>query len=311
MTVSIIIPVYNRAAMLRQALASALAQTYGDLEVLIVDDASTDDTPAVIEELQRSDPRVRSIRRENGGPGLARESGRLEARGEFLQYLDSDDLLSPRKLELQVAALRANADAGVAYGMVRYRDAAGRGIPCTWKNANQLQERIFPSFLLARWWETLAPLYRRGVSDAAGPWTALRLEEDWEYDCRVGALGTRLVHVDEIVGEHRDHPEGRLSAAKQDAPRLRDRAHAHALIAGHAQRAGVDPSAPEFQHFARELFHLARQCGAAGLAEESRTLVALARTISPARDLRLYDLLGRTLGWRTAGVAASMLDRLR
>ena len=230
MTVSIIIPVYNRPAMLRQAAASALAQTHRDLEVIIVDDASTDDTPSVIDELTRSDPRVRSIRRENGGPGLARESGRVEARGEFLQYLDSDDLLLPRKLELQVAALRANPDAGVAYGMVRYRDAQGREIPCTWKNANQVQERIFPSFLISRWWETLAPLYRRSVSDAAGPWTALRLEEDWEYDCRVGALGTRLVHVGEIVGEHRDHPEGRLSAAKQDAPRLRDRAAAHALI---------------------------------------------------------------------------------
>ena len=311
MTVSIIVPVYNRAAMLRQAVASALAQTHRELEVIIVDDASTDDTPEVIRELERGDPRVRSVRRENGGPGLARETGRQAARGEFLQYLDSDDLLLPRKLELQVAALRADPEAGVAYGKIRYRDPSGREIPCDWKNANQVQQFLFPSFLIARWWETISPLYRRSVTDAAGPWTALRLEEDWEYDSRVGALRTKLAYVDEIVGEHRDHAAGRLSAAVQDASRLRDRAQAHELIAGHARRAGVDPAAPEFQYFARELFHLARQCGAAGLAGESRRLVALARTISGARDLRMYELLGRTLGWRTAGMAASFLDRLR
>jgi len=208
--------------MLREAVASVLAQTYRPIEIVIVDDASTDDTPAVIAELAARHPEVRSIRKPNGGPGLAREAGRLEARGELLQYLDSDDLLMPNKFALQIAGVRERA--GVRRGLRHhpvYRNAAGDEIACTWKEANQIQQTIFPSFLLARWWETSAPLYRKSVCDAAGPWTALRLEEDWEYDCRVGALRPRLAYVSEVVAEHRDHDDGRLSRDAA-APTRRD-----------------------------------------------------------------------------------------
>jgi glycosyltransferase involved in cell wall biosynthesis len=311
--VSVIVPVFNRPRLLMESVASALAQTYDRLEVIIVDDASTDGvTPQAIDKLRAADARVRGVRRENGGPGLARETGRLLAQGEFIQYLDSDDLLLPRKLERQVAALRAQPEAGVAYGLIRYRDFGGQEIVCDWKKANQVQKTIFPSFLLARWWETIAPLYRSSVTDTAGPWTELRLEEDWEYDCRIGALGVPLAFVDEVVGEHRDHAEGRLSRGAGDDPaRLRQRVHAHELIATHARRAGVDTASPEFQHFARELFHIARQCGAAGLADESRQLVGVARSISSAGDLRVYALAARAVGWSGAARVAAWIERLR
>src|SRR4051812_13992958 len=92
--VSTIIPVFNRPAMLREAVTSVLSQTYRPIEVIIVDDGSTDDdTPRAIAELAERHPDVRGIRRTNGGPGLAREAGRGESRGDFIQYLDSDDLL--------------------------------------------------------------------------------------------------------------------------------------------------------------------------------------------------------------------------
>jgi hypothetical protein len=298
--------------MLRQAVASVLAQTYREIEIIIVDDGSDDDTPRVIAELCASNSRIRGLRRPNGGPGLARESGRQDARGEFVQYLDSDDLLATRKFELQVAALRAQPQAGVAYGITRYTDASGKEIVCDWKPANQIQTSIFPSFLMARWWETVTPLYRRSVTDAAGPWTDLRLEEDWEYDCRVGALSLPIAYVGEVVAEHRDHPEGRLSRGEaDDSPRLRDRARAHELIASHAHRAGVHTASPEFQHFARELFHLGRQCGEAGLAEESKRLVMMARAISHSLDLRIYALAAKTFGWQNTARAAAWIVRRR
>jgi glycosyltransferase involved in cell wall biosynthesis len=308
--VSTIIPVFNRPAMLREAVTSVLEQTHRPIEIVIVDDSSTDDTPLVIAALAAQHPEVRSIRIPNGGPGLAREAGRTAARGEYIQYLDSDDLLMPLKFELQVKALEEQPDCGVAYGVTRYRDAADNEIACTWKEANQIQQTILPSFLVARWWETATPLYRKSVCDAAGPWTGLRLEEDWEYDCRVGALGTRLAYVDEVVAEHRDHSDGRLSRGSgADPARLRDRARAHELIASHARRAGVPIEAPEFQRFARELFHIARQCGAAGLSDEAKRLVVLARSIAPSADMRIYELAARLAGWRFAGRAAAWIER--
>jgi glycosyltransferase involved in cell wall biosynthesis len=310
--VSVILPVFNRGPMLRQAVASVLAQTYGHFEIVIVDDESTDETPQVIAELCGTDPRIRSLRRPNGGPGLARETGRAAAKGEFIQYLDSYDLLLPRKLESQVAALRADPDAGVAYGLMIYRDATGAVISCDWKPANQRATHIFPSFLLARWWETVSPLYRRTVTDAAGPWTALRLEEDWEYDARVGSLNVKLALVDENVGEHRDHPEERLSrGVGADPVRLHDRAEAHLLIAGHAINAGVEPATAEFQHFARELFHLARQCGVAGLTSDSRRLLQKARELGDRPDMRMYSRIARIIGLRNAGRLALLVERFR
>lgn len=314
--ISVIIPVHNRTAMLREAVASALAQTHRPLEIVIVDDGSTDETASAADALAAGHPEITVIHHSNRGPGLSRETGRLRARGAFLQYLDSDDLLLPRKLELQLAALRAHPECGVAYGRTRYRNAAGEEIACTWKNPNQVQETMFPSILLARWWETATPLYRRSVTDAAGPWTELRLEEDWEYDARIASLGTRLAFVDEVVCEHRDHGDNRLSrGAGIDQQRLRWRARAHELIYSHARRAGIGSETPEMQHFARELFLLARMCGAAGLSSVSRTLFDLARDASgPNRNggqFRAYRALARIIGWGGAGKVSQLIDRIR
>ena len=99
--ISTIIPVFNRPALLREAVESVLGQTYRAIEILIVDDGSTDSTPAVVRELEKIAPTVvRGIRQENLGPGAAREAGRQMARWEFILYLDCDDLLL---VELHVA----------------------------------------------------------------------------------------------------------------------------------------------------------------------------------------------------------------
>lgn len=316
--VSVVIPVHDRAGMMKEAVASVVAQTYRPVEVLLVDDGSTDGTAEACEELASGMlDLVRVIHRPNGGPGAARETGRLAARGEFLQYLDSDDLLLPRKLEIQVAALRSAPDAGVAYGYTRFRKSDGSLVEGPWKGSGAERETMFPAFLTERWWDTPTPLYRRSVTDAAGPWLSLRQEEDWEYDCRVAALGTRLVQVKEFVAEVRDHGEDRLSRGEPlDPVRCRARARAHAEVYGHARRAGIGSESPEMQRYARELFLLARQCGAAGLPEESRQLFGLAREASgPDRarglDFRAYRAAASLLGWAVVGGLACRADGLR
>ena len=311
--VSTIIPVFNRAGMLREAVASVLAQTYRPVEILIIDDGSTDDTAATADGLAAAWPEiVRVVHQRNAGAGPAREAGRIASQGEFIQYLDSDDLLLPRKFEFQVAALRAEERCGIAYGPTRYLDAHGTEIRCHWKQADRVETMLFPSLLLGRWWETGTPLFRRSVTDAIGPWSSLRLEEDWEYDARAGALPILLVHVAEAGTQVRDHEDHRLSRLEPGEPwRLRDRATAHELILAHARRAGVEDAAPEMQVYARELFLLARQCGAAGLVDESRRLIAAARSISSTRDLRIYERLARLFGWTAAGKVTTFSDRLR
>lgn len=316
--VSTIIPVYNRPDLLQEAVASVLAQSYRPIEVIVVDDGSTDGTGAVADDLAAGNPGVVfSIHTENGGAGLAREAGRLAARGEFIQYLDSDDLLLPRKFELQVAALRENPDCGAAYGWTRYRHRDGRVAEGPWKASGTAVETMFPAMLKSRWWDTPTPLYRRTVSDTAGTWTDLRLEEDWEHDCRVASLGVRLCRVEEYVAEVRDLAKNRLcKGTSRDPFRMRERARAHALILGHAEAAGITPDVPEMRHFARELFLLCRQCGAAGLAQESRSLFALARRASGpvrgnSRQFSLYQVLAGILGWTTLGRLADFWDRTR
>ncbi|HEY7472633.1 MAG TPA: glycosyltransferase [Gemmatimonadota bacterium] len=315
--VSTIVPVHDRPVLLEEAVESVLGQSYRPLEVVIVDDGSTDETPRVADRLAAENPAtVRALHVARGGPGRAREAGRRAARGEFLQYLDSDDLLVAGKFESQIAALRTDTAAGVAYGWTAYRPD-GRSVgDRPWKRTGERIERMFPSFLQSRWWGTSTPLYRRSVTDAAGPWSDLWNEEDWEYDCRVAALGVRLAFVPRLVSIQRGHDGTRLSrAVSSDPEKLRNRALAHARILGHARRAGIGPRAAEMRHFARELFLLARQCGAAGLARESRELARLSRLASRGGgrglDVWLYSGLAGVVGWRRLGRLAGGLDRLR
>ena len=312
--VSTIIPVFNRAAMLREAVASVFAQTYRPIELVIVDDGSTDDSVAIADALATQHDCIRVVHRTNGGAGLAREAGRLAAQGEFIQYLDSDDLLLPQKFAIQVAGLREHPECGVAYGRTRARFAGGTMTDAPWKRTGEQIETMFPAMLASRWWDTSTPLYRAELLRRAGPWTDLRREEDWEYDCRVSALGVRLFDCEAWVSETRFTAETQLSRDRSPAV-LRDRAKAHALILGHARRAAIPADAPEMKHFSRELFLLARQCGAAGLDDESCMLFELARDASGAsRDrmqFRVYERLARTFGWSRIGKLSCLSDRLR
>jgi glycosyltransferase involved in cell wall biosynthesis len=316
--VSTIIPVHNRPRLLREAVASVLAQSYRAIEAIIVDDGSTDETPVVADALAATTSvEIRVVHQSNRGQGLAREAGRRVANGEFIQYLDSDDLLLPDKFRLQVDGLRAQPHCGAAYGFTRFRHADGRVERKPWKGSGKRVGAMFPSFLLSRWWDTPTPLYRASVCEAAGPWSDLRLEEDWEYDCRVAALGVELHFCEQYVAEVRDHEHGRLSRGEAlDPARLAQRARSHRLIFEHAKRAGIEASIPEMQHFARELFLLARQCGAAGLESDSRDLFLLSKAASSADrasklDFRAYEVAAGILGWPLVGRIACATDRLR
>lgn len=312
-TVSTIIPVFNRGALLREAVRSVLAQGPLTLEILVVDNASSDDTPQVAAALAAAHPGVvRVLTCEERGAGAAREVGRQAARGEFVQYLDSDDVLAPGKFARQVAALRASPSCDICYGATRYLAADGSVLHEAWKRTGEVVDALLPSMLDGRWWGTSTPLYRRALLDRAGPWLNLLNEEDWEYDCRLGALQASLCRVDGCVSEERDHPGERLSrGGARDPEKLRSRADAHERVLGHALCAGVRAGGQEMRRFSRSLFLLARQCAAAGLPAESAKLLGLARRAAggPRVDIAVYGAVSRVVGWRAAGRLSVLLDR--
>ncbi|MCM2255435.1 MAG: glycosyltransferase [Vicinamibacteria bacterium] len=110
--VSVVIPAFNRAAWLRAAVDSALAQDYDDFEVIVVDDGSTEDLAAV---LPLADSRVRLLRQEHAGAAAARNAGLAVATGKYVALLDSDDLFRPGKLRRQVALMEENPDAAMSH----------------------------------------------------------------------------------------------------------------------------------------------------------------------------------------------------
>jgi teichuronic acid biosynthesis glycosyltransferase TuaG len=103
--VSIIMPAYNAGKYVGDSIRSVLAQTYGRLELVVVDDGSTDDTAEVVRAMASADARVRYIHRENGGQGRARNTGIENSRGPVVAFLDADDLWEPDKLERQLKVL--------------------------------------------------------------------------------------------------------------------------------------------------------------------------------------------------------------
>lgn len=107
MQVSVVIPCYNYGRFLAEATRSVLTQTVSDLEVIIIDDGSSDETPEVGATLEAQDERVRFFRTENRGPAHARNLGISEARGRYLAYLDADDRWRPNKLERQLEVMES------------------------------------------------------------------------------------------------------------------------------------------------------------------------------------------------------------
>jgi glycosyltransferase involved in cell wall biosynthesis len=121
--ISVIIPVYNRPALLATVLHSVLAQTHTDFEVIVVDDGSSEDLEAAVPALQA--PTVRLIRQPKRGAGAARNTGLAQAAGEYVSFIDSDDVMLPWNLEALQAALEKAPQADIAHGWATTVDHAG------------------------------------------------------------------------------------------------------------------------------------------------------------------------------------------
>ena len=128
--VSVIMPAYNAVRFIEAALDSLRAQTGVELEVIVVDDGSIDETPRIVEQIATADPRVRLIASPHRGVSAARNTGLEAARAPFITFLDSDDLCPPGKTARQLARLRADPEAAVIVGEVMFfREADANCVP--------------------------------------------------------------------------------------------------------------------------------------------------------------------------------------
>lgn len=183
-TVSVIIPAYNAARYLAETLTSALGQTLADIEVIVVDDGSKDNTA----EVAQSFPAVRYVRQQNAGVSAARNTGAANARGEFLAFLDSDDIWHPDKLRQQVEALRQHPDSVFSRTEAVSDPARQSEIQNGQREASapcQLIPDFHTSFLVPYLTTSTVMVRRSAFEEAGGFDTSLRIAEDVDFYLRV------------------------------------------------------------------------------------------------------------------------------
>lgn len=163
--VSVVVASYNMGKYLPMAVQSVLAQTYPHLEVNVVDDGSTDNTREVIRQFD-GDPRVRYHHQENGGQAKAKNKGIIEAKGNFIAFLDADDLWTPDKLEKQLPLFDASEKIGVVYTNFLCVDEKGSPLPT--QKRSHYTGRISSRLLVDNFVTGMSSMVRKKCFDAVG-----------------------------------------------------------------------------------------------------------------------------------------------
>lgn len=202
--VSVIIPSYNSARFLAEAVKSVFAQTYSALECIVVDDGSTDNTDEVLQQLLARYPSLRTARKTNGGLSSARNLGLRLCSGDVVSFLDADDVLLPSKIEVQVNFLNDHPDVGIVYGdyLIVTEDMRSLALFTA-----EMPRKLHPLDALCyrNWFNPLVPLIRRSVIEAVGEFDEeLPVAEDWDYWIRCAKVA-RLSHLPKAVAMYRQH----------------------------------------------------------------------------------------------------------
>jgi len=225
-TVSIIIPCYNQAQFLPDAINSLKAQTMSDWECIIVNDGSSDNTASVGKILTLSDPRIFLINQENHGLSGARNSGLSRAKGLYIQFLDADDKLEPNKLKTQLKYLEDNPSIDIVFGDARYFTTQNPSlrkyginknkswIPERWQSSGTLIEKLLNYNLFP----VNSPLIKSHVFKIVGQWNVnLAAHEDWEFwlRCAIKNLKLNYHKSPNSLALIRMHPESMTNDASR------------------------------------------------------------------------------------------------
>jgi len=210
---TVIIPTYNREGFVTDAMDSVFRQNYRPIELIVVDDGSKDDTRKIVQSwieknIDNNSFSARYFYQRNCGQSNARNKGLLESSGEFIQFLDSDDVLYPEKLSIQINHLDSFSKASGSYCVTNYVDARGKrfgfsGFP---PDEDIALNAVKPLF------DCISPLWRRTALVAVGPWDEdLTAREDWVYRARILLKSGPAVFLKMPLCVHRMHEGDRIS----------------------------------------------------------------------------------------------------
>jgi len=207
-TFTIVVPAYNASEFVTATLESALNQTFSDFEVIVVDDGSTDETAARVQEFVRRDSRIRLIHQSNGGIAAARNAALADGTGEFFALLDSDDIWFPDCLAQLLDVLRRRPEIDVLSANCLNMGGREDGKPLRPVG----QDRVIDLTLLdlIRFEDSVCILsaFRRTLVDAIGSFdSALGSSEDYDYWLRAAAAGFGISFSPTPLGQYRRRPD--------------------------------------------------------------------------------------------------------
>ncbi|MDN4472045.1 glycosyltransferase family 2 protein [Demequina zhanjiangensis] len=273
--VSVVVPTYNVGSVVRDAVESVLAQTYARLEVIVVDDGSTDDTMRSLDGLE--DPRLTIVSKPNGGVSSARNLGTEMASGPFLAFLDADDLWDAEKLERTLPLMEGRVAVG---SMMRYVDEVGASLGSAAgedPTVGDAPERIRAGRLMP--FPLSGIVMRADAVEAAGPYdTELRYAQDLDFFARVARQG-EIGWIAEPLGAYRLSPNA--ASARAHARQRKNTRFIQARLARRDE--GGDLTWEEFEQLDKPSFATRRRDYAAAAYREGGLALSQGRRLGAWR----------------------------
>jgi len=313
--VSILIPAYNAEEWIADTIRSALAQTWSNKEIVVVDDGSSDRTATIARRFEAAGVKV--VSQQNQGAAVARNTAYSVAQGDYIQWLDADDLLSPDKIEIQLRSIERGASGRTllsgAWAYFAYRTSKARFAPTPlWEDLTPL-EWLARKLSLNLHMQTDNWLVSRELSEAAGPWDArLWRDNDGEYFCRVLRASDGVLFSPAAKSYYRAAGQYSISRIEGSSRKLESLYLSMNLHMGHlldledsartrlACVAYIRTWLTEFYPYRPDLGALLR----------SRAIQLGSEPVEPRLSWK-YQWMVRPLGWRTARRAQIMLPKLR
>ncbi|MFD0795040.1 glycosyltransferase family 2 protein [Mucilaginibacter litoreus] len=311
--VSIIIPAYNWEKYIAASINSALAQTWPQIEIIVVDDGSTDNTLNVARSFEAKGVKV--IHQVNQGASAARNRGLKEAKGQYIQFLDADDLLAPDKIQAQMQYLQQRQDAVCICPVVYFNDhdqdlnllTQDEYSLAFYRQASQPFEFLLKLYgahnnrgamVLPHSW--LTP---KTIIDRAGFWDeTLTVNDDGEFFCRVALQAEKIFLAESTVCYYRKHKDNASLSARKDVESNKSLYRSILLIRDHLQNFKQDDriklvtnrslmgllvfTYPQQKGLSREIANIINQSGVPAIA--------------PPIGGRILELIKKIFGWKTA-----------